>query len=310
MTWTAKIIAPFAGHEDWLEWRRHRIGASDIAAITGISPWRSPYQVWASKFHGVEQDDRESFRWGRKLESIVLDEFEAQTGLHVYDRQMVVVHHEHEWASATLDGVAYESGLAAYETGEDRLAALGVVEAKTTHESRWGEDGYPDHYVGQVQWQMFVTGLEMGWLAVLHQGREFRIYEIPRDDKLIDLLAEIGADFYEKHMKTGEPPEVDGSEGTARVLADLWEPTERREELTGEAAAAVKQLPALRAELKRMQKEEQRLVNVIKASLQDAEVGVVDGVPVVSWKLTRRQGYTVEPKEFRTFRLLKGAKDA
>ena len=38
-----------ANRSEWLEARRAGIGASDIAAIMGISPWSTPFQIWASK---------------------------------------------------------------------------------------------------------------------------------------------------------------------------------------------------------------------------------------------------------------------
>ena len=34
---------------DWLKERQKGIGGSDVAAILGMSPWRTPYQVWEEK---------------------------------------------------------------------------------------------------------------------------------------------------------------------------------------------------------------------------------------------------------------------
>lgn len=34
---------------EWLEWRRNGIGATDVAGILGVSPWASPWSVWADK---------------------------------------------------------------------------------------------------------------------------------------------------------------------------------------------------------------------------------------------------------------------
>ncbi len=33
--------------EEWLKLRREGLGASDIPAVLGISPYKTPYQLWA-----------------------------------------------------------------------------------------------------------------------------------------------------------------------------------------------------------------------------------------------------------------------
>ena len=35
--------------DEWLAIRRTGIGSSDIAGVLGLSPWASPYTVWADK---------------------------------------------------------------------------------------------------------------------------------------------------------------------------------------------------------------------------------------------------------------------
>ncbi len=34
---------------EWLELRRQGLGASDMAAVMGVSPYKTPYQLWAEK---------------------------------------------------------------------------------------------------------------------------------------------------------------------------------------------------------------------------------------------------------------------
>ena len=42
---------------EWLAWRRSGIGASDVAGILGISPWASPFTVWADKLGLLPDED-------------------------------------------------------------------------------------------------------------------------------------------------------------------------------------------------------------------------------------------------------------
>jgi len=53
----------------------------------------------------------------------------------------------------------------------------------------WGldagdEDGMPDYYLAQVEWQLSVTGLKTAYIAVLIAGNDFRIYKIHHDPVL------------------------------------------------------------------------------------------------------------------------------
>ena len=44
---------------EWLDWRRGGIGSSDIAAIIGLSPWATPYSVWAEKTGRLDNHDND-----------------------------------------------------------------------------------------------------------------------------------------------------------------------------------------------------------------------------------------------------------
>ena len=64
-----------------LERRRKGIGASDVAAILGVSPWRSPWDVWADKTGRLQPwEGNEATKIGQYLESSVLSYAEAQVG--------------------------------------------------------------------------------------------------------------------------------------------------------------------------------------------------------------------------------------
>ncbi len=57
------------------------IGGSDLAAILGLSKWRSPYQVWLEKT-GRSQPDLSTLpmRWGTYAEEFVAREYAERTG--------------------------------------------------------------------------------------------------------------------------------------------------------------------------------------------------------------------------------------
>ena len=60
----------------WLEQRKRGIGGSDVAAIMGLSPWKSPLEVWLEKTNRAESPDlsgKEAVAMGTELEGDVLE---------------------------------------------------------------------------------------------------------------------------------------------------------------------------------------------------------------------------------------------
>lgn len=285
------------GRAAWLKARRQGLGASDVAAILGMSPWSSPYTVWAEKVEGYEREPNESMLWGKRLEGVIRDQFADETGL-VVGPEMMVFHPEHEIVFATIDGYVYDS------QAED-ADPVGVLEVKTDGSfGKW--DQVPDHYQIQVQWQLLATQLDMAWVACLHGGRRFEVYEVPADERVQQVVYERATEWWRQHIVDGEPPEIDGSDATTRVLADLYpESSDAEAELDEKAMAAVATLRILKDQEKELKAAITRMENEVKAALGDAGVGVFEGRPVVRWSTVNRKEYVVKASSFRRFEVVK-----
>lgn len=193
-----------AERAEWLDWRRSGVGASEVAALVGASPWSTPFQVWLSKTAGVDFDETEPMRWGNLLEGVILDEVALRTGLTITGRQMRVTHPDRRHHLATLDAIAGDHALV------DLDDALAVVEVKNT--SDWSWEDVPLHYYLQGQWQMWVTGLTLVVFAVLHAGTRLELYEVERDDDDIAALAVAVDEFWFGHVVTRVEPPVSGQD--------------------------------------------------------------------------------------------------
>lgn len=266
------------GEQDaWLDWRRQGLGASDVAAILGLSPWASRWSLWADKT-GLTRDqaDTEDMEFGRWAELMIGPWFEHRTGLHVACQQERCEHPELSWARCTLDGRVFES------PNSDQ--PLGVLEIKTVRSSApWDE--IPAHYQCQAQWQMFVTGAERVWFAVLHR-RRLEVYQLERDEADIALIAAEAESFWSDHVVAGVAPDVDGSDATWRALTAVWpEHTPGvGVELGSDGAAWVQELLDARAGRRAAEKAENAAKARLAAALGDAEEGVVDGRRVVTFR--------------------------
>lgn len=304
MSWHG-IPIPFEGRDDWLEKRRAGIGASDVAGILGLSPWSTPFTVWASKVHGVEKEETEAMHFGRALEDVILNEFTERQGLYVGAREMLVRHPVHEWVMATVDGLAFEAVIHGPPDAPDEWEGepLANVQVKNTGFGRW--DKIPDHYEIQVQWEMLATGLDNTFLAVLHGGNRLEVYETEADPTIQQRLLGRVDLWREAHLLSEEenPPEPDASAATSKVITEIWsDPSDDAIELSAGMAADVEALQATRAQIKVMEERRDLLANRVKVAMQDATVGTVDGVPVVTWK--QRAGFEVKARYQEPSRVL------
>lgn len=98
------------GTEEWLEWRKHGIGASDAAAIMGISPWDTPLSLWERKTGRLpEKPQNRAMARGVVLEPEARAAWEAHTG--ELAAPMCVQHDTHDFIRASLDGLTMEGNL-------------------------------------------------------------------------------------------------------------------------------------------------------------------------------------------------------
>ena len=88
----------------WLEGRRTGIGGSDVAAVLGLNPWKTPLDVWNDKL-GLSEDKgmSEPAYWGTVLEDTVAKEFQLRTGKRVQKVSHQFADPETPWAIANID---------------------------------------------------------------------------------------------------------------------------------------------------------------------------------------------------------------
>lgn len=267
----------------WHAWRRQGLGASDVAAIVGLSPWATPWSVWATKVGLVDDadgddDPAEHLDFGRRAETLLADWFHDHTDLHVVGAQMWVQNGDRPWMQATLDGTVIEGP---NDTGD----TLGVFEAKTDAGTPW--DDIPVHYQCQVQWALAVTGLPKAWLAVLHMPAghpRFRLYELDRSDDDIQLLVDRCGRFWADHVVAGVQPPTDGDHATTVALGHAWAPSGRTAVDVDDLAPLIDELARNRAQLRSLDRLIAADENIVKATLGEATDGYVAGELAVSWR--------------------------
>ncbi len=277
------VIAP--GHD-----RMKYIGGSDIAAVLGISPWRTPLQLWEDKRRPrIEGPERprdpkaRGVRWEAVVAEMLVERLQADG--HSVD----VVSANRRYKDSDLPFLAAEIDL---EVRLDGAEEITNVELKTVHPFKlrtdgWGESGsdsMPTHYTAQVMHGLGVTRRRSGILAALFGADELRAYPVAADAETIAALRSRAQSFWVDHVLAGVPPPPINAadvehlyprelEGGAPLLAD-----ERLTELA-------LRLRAIHAESRAREAEAEVIEFELKRAMRDAVALVLpDGKTACEWK--------------------------
>ena len=263
-------------YADWLEYRKQGIGGSDASVVCGVSRYKSPVELWLDKTGQLPpQEAGEAAYWGTQLEPFVRAEFTKRTGIEVQCVRQLLQSGELPFMLANLDGVC-----------EVPDYGTCVFEAKTASAYKAGEwdDAIPDEYQLQIQHYMAVTGYAGAYIAVLIGGNTFRWKFVERDEELISMLIDLEADFW-KHVQECTPPPLDGSEASAKFLAQRFPNSTPMSQITLPDAAAdlLVQYDEACEELETVTRRKQEAENLLKEMMGDNEVGTAGG-HIVTWK--------------------------
>lgn len=306
-----KVLCPAgAPIEQWLKWRTVGLGGSEVAAILGISPYATAFDIFRNKVnedgnlrHLVELDAEEAgagtfvrpellvgdntvFEWGHRLEEAVALKVADELGLVARPSPGLLQDAEHPIAIVTPDRIA---------TRRRSWKAQGLIECKTAGDGHgWEDGGAPLHYRAQAQWQMMITGLDVCWLGCLEltSARTFYLVEVPYDADWTEELVEAGERFWKEHVEAAEPPMFDlRHPRTEELLKELHPEVIRPSvELTELGIEAAAEYHAAKAAVDEAQARLDEIKNVLRAELGDAGAGYDGDRKVVSWpEVTQRR---------------------
>lgn len=281
----------------WLAWRALGVTASNSAAVLGLSPYDSPFSLWWRKQHArqlvadgvpLEEGERsQRFEIGHALEPVLHRFFTAErlpVGWRIGSGGCWQGRGSLAWLRATPDRVLY-----------DRVKSrtpVAVVDFKTSAGHEFGDDpgdGLPEipiQYRVQMLHQMAAVGVQVGWLSVLTGEMKVAHYRVVPQDGEIDMVVD-AAWAFEKSLRDGIPPAVDGHEATTAALKRRYTDLEDVDVeidagLAAEyaaACAAVKAAEAVKAEV----------TNRLLAQLGDARRAVCDGRKVATRSVSYRR---------------------
>lgn len=286
-----------------LEMRRTRIGSSEVAALLGIDPYKSAFDVFMEKALPPAQCREDHRSWGLDLEPAILAHHARKSGYELLTPPGSMTH-------PLLPLVCTPDALA--------LAQGEVIDLQAKNDQgygqiEWGEPGTDDApllYVAQVTIEVGVlraarVNVSRGELVVSIRGAPPVCYRIDFNEELFGDLAEICAKWKRDHLDTGKPPEGAPMEVAEYVRRKYAKHTENMLEATPGLSALVQSVATMRATKKAVEEECTAAENSLKEAIGEA-AGVAG---LCTWKLQKRGAHAVEESTSRVLRLVKSREE-
>lgn len=179
----------------WLEAKKTGIGGSEISVLMGIHPYATPRELYEAKIGtGKITEQNEQMTAGLSLESYIARAFrKAKPEYKVVNPR--TLYRRDGIALATPDRLLTTNG-----------EIVGVLELKNT--TYWSKVKRT-MAAYQVQWYLYVLGVEFGYVCALEQGWKVHIQPILRDDECIARMKAKAEDFWCNHVEQRLPPDED-----------------------------------------------------------------------------------------------------
>lgn len=284
-------LSALSDEEQWHFRRRLGLGGSEAGTVLGLNKYQTPWDLWAIKTGRAAAPDLSgnmAVKMGHKLEQTVAELYCEVTGYTVRRSNVHHIHKDKPWLVGNLDRVIVgekrglecktASGFAAKKGGfgkgnvYDQNGVL-VIEC----------DEVPDTYLIQVQHYMAVTGLPVFDLAVLIDGRDFRVFTIHRNDDLIAELEDQLTTFWFDNVIADIAPE-------GEPLPDAEPVSGASIEATPGVSGLIEELKELKGAIDELSSEKTAIEENIKSFLGENEILMAPGghKPLATWKGSQR----------------------
>lgn len=284
---------------EWFAARSTSIGASEIAAAAGVSPYQTPLELYHRKRGELPPiEDNDPMRMGRLLEPVVKSEFCRVTGLTLSDPNPAMYRHgKYDFLMATPDGIIDDQRLLEAKTASWRM------------KDSWGAEGSDDtpvQYVCQCAQQMAVMNASEDYLAVLFDGAELKNYKVLRNEELIQILISAAQELWER-IKDGRPPEPNWEHSsTPRLIKEIHTSIEdARIELTESECELWSQYERAGELIKRLNAKRESCKAMILHAIGDNFAGILNDGRMIRRKEIAGSTYTVNKNSYIDVRACK-----
>ena len=275
-----------ANHDEWLALRAKDITSTEAAALFGMSPYLTPFELYHRKRSAIVGGftDNQRMAWGRRLQDSIASG----------------VAEERDWIIAPMPeyirdetarlGASFDFRVRAVRPGSSPPAPEGILEVKNVDglvfRDQWiADDGQmeaPVHIELQLQHQLEVSQLGWGAIAVLVGGNALHVIERKRDQAVGAAIRQRAVEFWQR-VDSGNAPDPD-FRADAKLIAKAYGYADPNRLMDARGDTHIAKLGARYLELSAVAKNAQEERDAVKAELLtligDAEKTLGDGFSI------------------------------
>ena len=214
----ARITIQPKSESEWLNLRLNDITSTKVAALFGLSPYMTKFELWHRIKNNLVVDFKENKRmkWGTKLEASIAECIAEEQGWDIRPFK------EYITDDVLKIGSSFDFRILDKEKGD------GCLEIKNVdgliYRDNWTDEEPPLHIEIQVQHQLLVSGLKYAYIGVLVGGNDEKLIYRERDEIVIQAILDEVKKFW-KSIEDNEPPDPDFN-SDAIFLKELYQHAE------------------------------------------------------------------------------------
>ena len=286
--------------------RTRFIGGSDVAAILGVSPWKSPFRLYQEKTGAYVEEitlaKQRIFDRGHRWEPVVVEMLIDELQDRGHDVQIIA--RNARYLDRYFPYLACELDLELRIDGEEHNAEIKTVHPFAAKD--WGEqdtDEIPIYYAAQVMHGLMVKPRRRSIVAALIGVDDLRVHQIERDEETIAAIRAKEVEFWRRVQERDAPPPETSDDVKWLYAKDCGIVMEADDDLQ----AQVTHLAGLKAEAKRIESAEEVTATRIKCAMGHASTLIYQGRKIASWKSNKESTKTDWQQAFEILQKSVGA---
>ena len=259
------------------------IGGSDVAAILGISRWKSAFQLYQEKIGAFVEESNpmrdkvlnRGKRWEPVVVEMLIDELESR------GHEVKIIGRNGRYKDSQNPFLEAEIDLELLIDGEEVNGEIKTVHPFAAKD--WGEEGtdeIPVYYTAQVMHGLMIKPRRRALVAALIGADDLRLHEVVRDDDLIAGIRARVIEFWQRVQDRNAPEPTEAADVKWLYGKDIGTVAEADDGL----ALLCQELKCKKIMLNMLEKEMESIATNIKIRIGDAATLLYRDHPIATWK--------------------------
>lgn len=203
-----EVIVP-KDEAHWLSLRMQDITSTEIAALFGLSPYMTEFELWHRKKEKLDVvfEENERMKWGTRLQDAIAEGIAKDEGFSVR-RMIEYIRIPSLRMGASFDFEIFGEPLKPETDGLLEIKNVDGLVFKDGWETEEGKEEAPAHIELQVQYQLAVSGKAYAKIGALVGGNRVLLIHRKPETRIIEAIKARVKEFW-RTIEANEPPKPD-----------------------------------------------------------------------------------------------------